>query len=215
MLLNEDVVLESASGCLRLVPYQTEHVPLYHEWMSSPELLRLTASEPLSLEEEYCSMQAWRDDPDKLTFIILDARSRRMVGDVNVVTNVDPDRRALAEVDVMIADATRRRSGLATEALLMAMAYAVEHLHTEIFIAKILEDNVGSLAMFEKLGFTRVRRVAAFHEIHYELVSETLRRELSEVRGGWTHGSYLKYARETGNSPITRPLFGEGVEDSR
>lgn len=26
---------------------------IYHQWMSSPELLRLTASEPLTLEEEY------------------------------------------------------------------------------------------------------------------------------------------------------------------
>ena len=55
-----------------LVPYRPEHVPRYHGWMASPELQALTASEPLSLEEEFAMQRAWADDGDKLTFILLD-----------------------------------------------------------------------------------------------------------------------------------------------
>lgn len=36
-----------------LVPYNKEHVAKYHEWMTNPELLELTESEPLSIDEEY------------------------------------------------------------------------------------------------------------------------------------------------------------------
>ena len=57
-----------------LVPYRPEHVEKYHEWMKSPFLLEMTASEPLSLEEEIKMQLSWRDDSDKCTFIVL-ARS--------------------------------------------------------------------------------------------------------------------------------------------
>ena len=34
--------------------------------MSSEELRKLTASEPLSLEEEYSMQESWREDDDSL-----------------------------------------------------------------------------------------------------------------------------------------------------
>lgn len=36
----------------------------YHEWMKSEELRRLTASEPLTLEQEYAMQRSWREDAD-------------------------------------------------------------------------------------------------------------------------------------------------------
>ena len=39
--------------------------------MESKEILEATASEPLTLENERKMQQSWREDEDKLTFIIL------------------------------------------------------------------------------------------------------------------------------------------------
>ena len=77
-----------------LVPYDGKYVEAYHAWMQDPELLRLTASEKLTLEEERANQISWREDPAKLTFIAL-LRERcfgagepfpvgAMAGDVNL-----------------------------------------------------------------------------------------------------------------------------------
>ena len=38
--------------------------------MKDPDLQSATASEPLSIDEEYAMQRSWRTDSDKLTFII-------------------------------------------------------------------------------------------------------------------------------------------------
>ncbi|WFD15692.1 Prohibitin-1, subunit of the prohibitin complex (Phb1p-Phb2p) [Malassezia arunalokei] len=127
-----------------LVPYRPEHVPTYVEWMKSPVLREQTASEELSLEEEYDMQQSWHLDQDKLTFIVLTyehdvpananvstlLQACTMVGDVNAFLSEchDDDNghappKTWAEFNIMIPETRWRRKGLATEALGLLIHY--------------------------------------------------------------------------------------------
>lgn len=155
---------------VRLVQYLPEHVPKYHSWMKQEDLLELTASEPLTLEEEYKMQESWSKDPDKLTFILLDkslpdtpgvsTTGGAMAGDVNVFFRDDIDG---AEIEVMVAEPASRRKGIAQEALELMMRFAAEEYGVGRFVAKIIKQNESSLRLFrEKLGFTDVEYISVF-----------------------------------------------------
>ncbi|XP_035944513.1 alpha/beta-tubulin-N-acetyltransferase 9 isoform X2 [Halichoerus grypus] len=168
-----------------LVPYTAEHVPRYHEWMKSEELQRLTASEPLTLEQEYSMQRSWREDAAKCTFIVLDAEKWQaqlstteescMAGDVNLfLTDLgDP---SLGEIEVMIAEPSCRGKGFGTEAVLMMMSYGLTK-----FEAKIGQGNEPSIRMFRKLHFEQVAVSSVFQEVTFRLtVNEHERQWLLE-----------------------------------
>jgi len=107
--------------------------PLSHERVR----LVATASEPLTLDEEYVMQQSWHLDEDKCTFIILANedihisnavlkpwKDYPMVGDVNLFFN-DVDHPHTAEVELMIAEPTFRRKGIGKQALSMMLLYGV------------------------------------------------------------------------------------------
>ncbi|XP_044103419.1 N-acetyltransferase 9 isoform X3 [Neovison vison] len=180
MRLNENTLLLGKK--VVLVPYTAEHVPRYHEWMRSEELRRLTASEPLTLEQEHSMQRSWREDADKCTFIVLDAEKWRarpstteescMAGDVNLfLTDLgDP---SLGEIEVMIAEPSCRRRGFGTEAVLMMMSYGLTK-----FEAKIGQGNEPSIRMFQKLHFEQVAVSSVFQEV-------TLRLTVNEHERQW------------------------------
>ena len=70
------------------MPYREQHVARYHEWMKDEWLQEMTASEPLTIEEEYEMQRSWYADPDKCTFILIDRRERGSFppSDADVVT---------------------------------------------------------------------------------------------------------------------------------
>ncbi|ORY22124.1 GNAT domain-domain-containing protein [Naematelia encephala] len=187
MRLNESTVIHGDR--VILVPYRTEHVPTYHQWMQSLELLELTASEPLSLDEEFEMQRKWHLDEDKLTFIILERpmhlptschpilspaelRESRMVGDVNMFlpNGLAED----GECEIMIASPQDRRKGFAREALLLFLSYAIKTLSIppRNLIARIGNTNSPSIRLFSQLGFGLVRIVKVWDEV--------------EMRWGWT-----------------------------
>ncbi|EPE10409.1 acyl- n-acyltransferase [Ophiostoma piceae UAMH 11346] len=98
MKVNENTAISTA-GVL-LVPYDSRHVPTYHAWMEDEAIRTATASDRLTLEEEYENQVSWRADADKLTFILcqplaekdtegdsvaagIDDAPGRMIGDIN------------------------------------------------------------------------------------------------------------------------------------
>ncbi|GMS91167.1 hypothetical protein PENTCL1PPCAC_13342 [Pristionchus entomophagus] len=158
-----------------LVPYEKKHVPKYHEWMMDPQLREATASEPLSLEEEFEMQKTWRNDEDKLTFIVLDRKKWEesgkneiisMVGDVNLFI-VEGE----AECEIMIAEKEERTKGRGTEAMMMMIGYALEEWDDDLeFIAKIGYDNDQSIRLFvHKFGFVEEGRSEVFREISFRL----------------------------------------------
>jgi RimJ/RimL family protein N-acetyltransferase len=192
-----------------LVPYLPLHVPAYNKWMSSPTLLELTASESLSLEEEYEMCETWRSDDTKHTFIIYSGSTsmeeageglkfveegmRRMVGDVNMFVRVEEEVNDEGEVveaiiegeiEIMIAEETARRKGLGERAVGCMIEYG-KRLGVERIFVKIGDGNVASRILFEeKLGFQKVRYVECFQETELELrdLNKGLKYEAVEIK---------------------------------
>lgn len=160
-----------------LVPYGAHHVAKYHDWMLDRALLDATASDPLTLEEEYAMQASWAKDLDKATWIVLattgdtwkscaHAELEYMAGDVNAFISQDEDG-CVAELEVMIAEPKYRQMGLATEAICIMMHWLQIHLPgLDRFIAKIHCNNYASLQLFQKLGFQAYKTVEIFNEIH-------------------------------------------------
>lgn len=173
MLLNQNLTITGDS--VALVPYRTEHVETYHNWMKNEELRVLTASDPLSLEQEYEMQQTWLHDDDKCTFILLDTslpgpHGGAMAGDVNLFWNEHDDDNVV-EIEVMVAEKCSQRKGIAREALKLLMAFAISKKGVCGFIAKINEGNLPSIMLFGQLGFVKHKEVAVFSEIHFLLDS--------------------------------------------
>mmetsp|Transcript_6513 Transcript_6513/g.9081 ORF Transcript_6513/g.9081 Transcript_6513/m.9081 type:complete len:209 (-) Transcript_6513:2877-3503(-) len=168
-----------------LVPYRRTFVENYHKWMSDPDLLVLTASEPLALKEEYEMQISWHIDPKKCTFILLqkskfdeskltgrkeiDCEISSMCGDVNLFFN-NYENSSDAEIEVMIAEPDCRRQGIAFEAVSIMMRYGIQKLGAKRFFAKISSSNEASQKLFRRLGFEECNYVACFDEHEYHLM---------------------------------------------
>ncbi|KAJ1951376.1 hypothetical protein FBU59_000192 [Linderina macrospora] len=176
-----------------LVPYEASHVPRYHEWMKSPYLQEMTASEPLSIDEEYAMQKSWRTDSDKCTFIILTREpdcdlynNERMIGDVNFYLN-NTDNPHEAELEVMIAEESHTGKGIATEVLKLMMHYAISDIKVDDLVVRIKDTNAASIHIFEStFGFVETERSRVFQEVTLRRkVSDDLVRQLDE----WTKGA--------------------------
>ncbi|XP_059388542.1 N-acetyltransferase 9 isoform X2 [Carassius carassius] len=193
MRINEDTLLEGEK--VVLVPYNADHVPRYHQWMCSPELQKLTSSDPLTLEQEYDMQRCWREDDDKCTFIILDKQKwadpsipeqECMVGDVNIFLT-DPSDPSLAELEIMIAVPCYRGKGLGKEVTRMMMCYGrtkqvfkdlllvVTTLYVRIFcVCVFTSTGVHKLGIqkFEvKIGLDNKISIAMFKKFHFRELS--------------------------------------------
>jgi RimJ/RimL family protein N-acetyltransferase len=184
MLINEGVTLEGQN--LILVPYTKELVEQYHSWfVNDPELLEATCSDLLTLEEEYVNQESWRTDECKLTFLIRDRTETTfsLCGDINAFFSdhfeqdwIDSDEYVedpipsgkVAEINLMIAEKSSRRKGIAEEAMRIFTEYMVSNIsNLRLLVAKIQLGNLASIKLFEKLGFVKFNTLECFNEVHY------------------------------------------------
>lgn len=72
-----------------------------------------------------------------------------------------------AECEIMIASPSARRQGYAIEALRLFLSYSSRELKIppRNFFARISLRNVGSIALFERLGFVKGKIVEVFDEL--------------------------------------------------
>ena len=105
-----------------------------------------TASEPLTLDEEYDNQASWRTSSDKLTFIVCephvpaaetvragqDDADARMRGDINFFLYPDDskegDSSVIGEVDVMVAGEVHRKQGLGSGAVRGLLGYLTRNI---------------------------------------------------------------------------------------
>ncbi|VEN36467.1 unnamed protein product [Callosobruchus maculatus] len=179
MYINKDTIITGKN--VVLIPYKKDHVLKYHEWMKSEELQKLTASEPLSLEEEYDMQKSWLMDENKCTFIILDRGKYEetkneidaMIGDTNLFF-ANPDDRICAEAEIMIAEPWARGRKCGWEAMLLMFLYGIKYLGVKEFIVKISYINDISIRMFQNMGFSEVSRSDVFQEITMSKIVDKL-----------------------------------------
>ncbi|KAF2429931.1 acyl-CoA N-acyltransferase [Tothia fuscella] len=188
MRLNEATAISTPK--LILVPYSEHHVPEYHKWMQDEELQKLTASEPLTMKEEYEMQRSWRTSTDKLTFIAcenesketekgavqisagVDDSSRNMIGDVNLFLFEDDLEEIIGEVEIMIARRDCQGKGYGHLILSMFLWYIVRNVDA------ILEhfggdDTKASLKYLRaKIDAENERSIRLFEKVGFEKIDE-------------------------------------------
>jgi hypothetical protein len=172
---------------------------LYHTGllMCCQEIQEATASEPLALDEEHAMQQSWREDPDKLTFIICRPGEKlgqvtaveagtydspdAMIGDVNMFISLGEDSTrhqplVIGELELMIAKRAQQRNGYGRAALLSFLMYVLHH--EAAILRQYWNDRDGQpppsrFAYFAaKIGKENGRSLALFDSLGFKRTSE-------------------------------------------
>lgn len=178
-----------------LVPYEHSHVLKYHGWMQDPSIQEATASEPLTLEEEYENQESWRTSPDKLTFIVcqpLPSASPdsshvvagevdspvHMIGDINFFINPseEEDKEGLyeGEVDIMIAEPAYRGKGVGKEAVSAFLWWIIRHSEgiTDEYSRETEEGGRGMDLIMARIKKENEGSIRLFQSLGFEQVGD-------------------------------------------
>ena len=141
------------------------------------EIQELTASEPLSLEEEYENQISWRQSADKLTFIICLPRDASNDGETAEVGKDDAEERMLGDINFFLYDDNEDEDDEAEESADPARGGRKERKvfgEVDIMIAESAQRGQG-------LGRAALRAFLAF-------IRTNLERTLAEYAGAFCQG---------------------------
>ena len=165
---------------------------MYGALIRSQAIQAATASEPLSLAEEYAMQQSWRNDGDKLTFITCkplpditasvistthDASSR-MVGDINLFLARDEGNadHIIGELELMVVRKEQQRKGYGRASLVAFTNYVLTH---QTAIMREYTGSYGSTTKLQleclrvKVGQDNFRSITLFESIGFKKLTES------------------------------------------
>lgn len=149
--------------------FAPEHFDVYHKWMQDGYIISVTDSDRgITLEDVSNMFDEFENSDDVAHFLIFDKATNVPVGDADLR---DIKMGESAESVIMIAEASFRGKGYASEAYKLLLDFAFSHLSLKKVVAFILEINTPSIRLHEKLGFVRVGKnknelVFEFHNPH-------------------------------------------------
>jgi RimJ/RimL family protein N-acetyltransferase len=108
-----------------------------------------TTARPLNAPQLKALVADWNDGIENFVFAV--RMQDQLIGLVNLDDLDWPN--SHTEIGIALTDSSRRGQGLAAEALQILIDYAFGELGLHRIWARIIEDNVPSVKLFEKLGF--------------------------------------------------------------
>jgi RimJ/RimL family protein N-acetyltransferase len=140
---------------LKLVDFTQEFVQIFHKWMQEEEVLQLTSTDPMSLEDvTNLSCQSLKGHCI-VKIILLDGVP---IGDVDLFYSVDEDLLRAGEINILIAEKQYRSKGYGKIALvnfIEILKKQADSLRPEYLCAKINKENAASIRLFENAGFVK------------------------------------------------------------
>lgn len=134
-------------------PTDIDHLLRWENHAPYWELSGTTAPFSRNLMERYVqSSQQSVYEAGQQRFMIDVLPEQKTIGNIDLF-DFDPFH-LRAGVGILIGDEQYRSNGYATQSLQLLINYAFEYLNLQQLYCNILEDNVASVKLFKKLGFT-------------------------------------------------------------
>lgn len=137
-----------------LVPFEQEHIQLFHQWRNNIEVMELASPviEQYSLEETvYFVEHAMLSANDGEHYVIMQSREDLAIGYVSLI-NIDYDNFS-ADCMIEIGNVDYWGRGLGTMAMEVILEYVFNELNLNRLGLQVFSFNERALKMYQKLGF--------------------------------------------------------------
>ncbi len=124
---------------LLLGPFEEKYVELYSEWLNIPFILKMTGSEPMTVQDVADYRRSCLDSPDMTQFLV--CHKGVAIGDVDL-RDIKPGESAQSVI--MIANPTFR--GCGEEAYRLLLNYGFKNFDLNRIYAEVFNFNILSLS---------------------------------------------------------------------
>jgi Acetyltransferases, including N-acetylases of ribosomal proteins len=152
--MRDDVLLTSPDGTIELsFLRESDDLGEYLNWMRDPAVVRYMCSGgPQTMEQDLIQYISTMRDQGNCLMAIRSVADGRHLGNVNLLAFNKPSRRA--DLGIVVGVRDRQRSGVGFKALTLLLYYGFSQLGLHRITGGVVADNLASIRLFEKAGFT-------------------------------------------------------------